>query len=65
MQVTKAAFRLSITREERPQGDLFEQATGPNAYHVGASYWPAEEQSAHEVLVCTTSAARPRILTRN
>ena len=50
MQATKAAFRLSITREERPQGELFEKATGPYAYHVVASNWPAEEKSAHEVL---------------
>lgn len=32
MQPTKTAFRLSITREERPQGDLYEQATGSYAY---------------------------------
>lgn len=51
MQATKAAFRLSIKREERPQGDLFEQATGPYAYHVVASNWPEEEKTAHEVLV--------------
>jgi hypothetical protein len=50
MQATTAAFRLSIKREERPQGDLFEQAMGPYAYHVVASNWPAEEKSAHEVL---------------
>lgn len=50
MEATKAAFRLSIKREERPQGDLFEQATGPYAYHVVASNGPAEEKSAHEVL---------------
>jgi hypothetical protein len=50
MNATKAAFRLSIKREERPQGDLFEQATGPYAYHVVASNWPEEEKSAHEVL---------------
>ena len=51
MQATKAAFRLSIKREARPQDDLFEQATGPYAYHVVASNWPEEEKSAHEVLV--------------
>jgi len=51
MQATKAAFRLSIKREERLQGDLYEQATGPYAYHVVASNWPQEEQSAHAVLV--------------
>ena len=51
MTQTKSAFRLSIKREERPQGDLFEPATGPYAYHVVASNWPQEEQSAHEVLV--------------
>jgi hypothetical protein len=51
MQATQAAFRLSIKREERSQDDLFEQATGPYAYHVVASNWPHEEKSAHEVLV--------------
>jgi len=51
MQATKAAFRLSIKREERPQGDLFEKATGPYAYHVVASNWPEEEKTAHAVLV--------------
>jgi len=51
MNATKAAFRLSIKREERPQGDLFEPARGPYAYHVVASNWPEEEKSAHEVLV--------------
>ena len=51
MQATKAAFRLSIKREERSQDDLFEPATGPYAYHVVASNWPQEEKSAHEVLV--------------
>jgi hypothetical protein len=51
MQATKAAFRLSIKREERPQGDLFEQATGPYAYHVVASNWPEEEKTAHAGLV--------------
>ena len=50
MQATKAAFRLSIKRDERPQGNLFEQATGPYAYHVVASNWPTEEKTAHEVL---------------
>ena len=50
MNATQAAFRLSITREARPQDDLFEQATGPYAYHVVASNWPAEEKTAHEVL---------------
>lgn len=62
MQATKAAFRLSLKREERPQGDLFEQARGPYAYHVVASNWPVaektektekaekEEKTAHEVL---------------
>jgi len=48
---TTAAFRLSIKREERPQGDLFEPATGPYAYHVVASHWLHEEQSVHAVLV--------------
>ena len=51
MNATEAAFRLSIKREERPQGELFEQATGPYAYHVVASNWPDEEKTAHEVLV--------------
>jgi len=50
MHATKAAFRLSIKREERPQGDLFEKATGPYAYHVVASNWPVEDKTAHEVL---------------
>jgi hypothetical protein len=50
MNATKAAFRLSIKREERPQGDLFEKATGPYAYHVVASNWGEKEKSAHEVL---------------
>lgn len=50
MQATKAAFRLSIKREARSQDDLFEQATGPYAYHVVASNWPAEDKTAHEVL---------------
>jgi Transposase DDE domain group 1 len=51
MNATKAAFRLSIKREARPQDDLFEQATGPYAYHVVASNWLEEEKAAHEVLV--------------
>ena len=51
MNQTKAAFRLSLKREERPQGDLFEPATGPYAYHVVASNWPAEEKTADAVLV--------------
>ena len=50
MNQTKAAFRLSIKREERSQDDLFEQTTGPYAYPVVASTWPQEEQTAHEVL---------------
>jgi hypothetical protein len=50
MNQTKAAFRLSITREARPQGDLFEPATGPYAYHVVASNWPEAEKTAHAVL---------------
>ena len=50
MNQTKAAFRLSIKREERSQDDLFEQTTGPYAYHVVASNWPQEEKTAHEVL---------------
>ena len=29
MNATRAAFRLSLKREERPQPDLFEPATGP------------------------------------
>ena len=29
MQATKAAVRLRSKREARPQGDRFEQATGP------------------------------------
>ena len=51
MNATKAAFRLSIKREARPQDDLFEQATGPYAYHGVASNWLEEEKAAHEVLV--------------
>lgn len=50
MNQTKAAFRLSIKREERPQPDLFDAAATPYAYHVVASNWPAEEKTAHEVL---------------
>ena len=50
MNQTKAAFRLSIKREERGQNDLFEPAAGPYAYHVVASNWPAEEKTAHAVL---------------
>ena len=50
MQATKAAFRLSIKREERRQPDLFDAAAAPYAYHVVASNWPAEEKTAHEVL---------------
>ena len=50
MNQTKTAFRLSIKREERGQDDLFAPATGPYAYHVVASNWPAEEKTAHEVL---------------
>ena len=50
MQATKAAFRLSIKREARPQPDLFDAAATPYAYHVVASNWPAEEKTAHEVL---------------
>jgi hypothetical protein len=41
MNQTKAAFRLSIKREERPQSDLFDAAATPYAYHVVASNWPA------------------------
>ena len=51
MHATKAACRLSITREERPQPDLFEAATTPYAYHVVASNWPEEEKTTAEVLV--------------
>lgn len=51
MTQTKAAFRLSIKREERPQPDLFDEATTPYAYHVVISNWLQEEKSAHEVLV--------------
>jgi hypothetical protein len=51
MNQTKTAFRLSIKREERQQGELFDEVTMPYAYHVVASNWPHEEQSAHEVLV--------------
>lgn len=50
MQATAAAFRRSIKRTERLQGDLFEPATGPYAYHVVARNWPQEEQSAQAVL---------------
>ena len=50
MHQTKAAFRLSIKREERLQGDLFEKATGPYADHVVASNWPLKEKTAHAVL---------------
>ena len=49
MNATKAAFRLSIKREERVQHDLFE-AAAPYAYHLVASNWSAEEKTAHEVL---------------
>ena len=47
MNATRAAFRLSLKREERPQPDLFEPATGPYAYPVVASHWPTEEKPAH------------------
>lgn len=47
MNQTKAAVRLSLTREERLQGDRFEKATGPYAYHVVASNGPVEEKTAH------------------
>ncbi len=50
MTQTKAAFRLRIKREERPQPDLVDEATTPYAYHVVAINWPVEEKSAHEVL---------------
>lgn len=50
MNATKVAFRLSITREERVQHDLFEPAPGPYAYHVVASNGPQEEKPANEVL---------------
>jgi hypothetical protein len=50
MNQTKAAFRLSLKREARPQPDLFDAAATPYAYHVVASNWPAEEKTAHEVL---------------
>ena len=49
MTQTRAAFRLSIKREERQPPDLF-AAAAPYAYHVVASHWPAEEKTAHEVL---------------
>ncbi|MEO8341803.1 MAG: IS1380 family transposase [Nitrospirota bacterium] len=50
MNQTKAAFRLSIKREERLQGDLCEKATGPYADHGVASNWPLKEKTAHAVL---------------
>jgi hypothetical protein len=50
MNQTKAAFRLSIKREERPLGDLFEDAITSYAYHVVASNWPKKEKTAQEVL---------------
>ena len=50
MNATKAAFRLIIKREERRQPDLFEEGTGPYAYHVVASNWGEKEKSAHAVL---------------
>ena len=50
MPASKAAFRLSLTRDARPQPDLFDAAATPSAYHVVASNWPAEEKTAHEVL---------------
>lgn len=50
MNQTKAAFRLSIKREARPQPDLFDAAATPYAYHVVASNWPVEEKTAHAVL---------------
>ena len=50
MNQTKAAFRLSIKREVRPQPDLFNVAATPYAYHVVASNWPVEEKTAHAVL---------------
>lgn len=51
MNETTAAFRLIIKREERRQRELFDEATTPYGYHVVASNWPAEEKTAHEVLV--------------
>ncbi len=65
MNQTKTACRLSIKREERVQDDLFEPATGPYAYHVVASHWPQEEKTATRCYHGTTSAAKPRTLTRN
>ena len=50
MNDTKAAFRLSIKREERRQPDLFDAAAAPYVYHVVASNWSAEEKTAQEVL---------------
>lgn len=50
MHATKAAFRLSIKREERPHPDLLETTPMPYAYHVVASNWPEDEKPAHEVL---------------
>ena len=47
---TKAAFRLSSKREERPQPDLCETTPMPYAYHVVASHWPEDEKTAHEGL---------------
>jgi len=50
MPQTKAAFRLSIKREERRQPDLCDAAAAPYVYHVVARHWLAEEKTAHEVL---------------
>jgi hypothetical protein len=50
MNQTKAAFRLSIKREARPQQDLFDAVATPYAYHVVASHWSAQEKTTHEVL---------------
>lgn len=51
MNETKAAFRLILKREERRQRELFEEGTTPYGSHVVASTWPAEEKTAHEVLI--------------
>ena len=50
MEKTTAAFRLICKRERRRQLALFDEPRTPYVYHVIATNWPAEEQSAQAVL---------------
>lgn len=49
MNGTKASFRLACKRENRLQGELFEDEGG-YFYHAVASNWAEEAKSAYEVL---------------